>query len=130
MIRSRLSSPLWHHLRFVDIQNTGGVSLDEAFDGQIIVCGADASHPEDALSWTYTWNNDAGDITIDPAMNVLTLDYAGQGMTGGESVTCTATVTMEELPYQILTVLFLWVLSICDRDPYDGIDSNCDGLEI
>ena len=46
------------------------------------------------LSWTYAWTNDAGvDITIDPTINALTLDYAGQGITGGESVTCTATVT-------------------------------------
>ena len=119
-------------LDFVDIQNTAGFSLDEAFDGQTIVCGASATHPEDApLTWTYAWNNDAGtDITVDPASDSLTLDYAGQGMTGGESVTCTATVTDGETAVSDSdSVVLVDCSPFATEIPYDGIDSNCDGLE-
>ena len=119
-------------LEFVDIQNTAGFSLDEAFDGQTIVCGASATHPEDApLTWTYTWNNDAGtDITVDPSSNSLTLDYAGQGVTGGESVTCTATVTDGETAVSDSdSVILVDCSPFATEIPYDGIDSNCDGLE-
>lgn len=119
-------------LDFVDIQNTGGFSLDEAFDGQTIVCGASATHPEEApLTWTYAWNNDAGaDITVDPTSDSLTLDYASQGMTGGESITCTATVTDGETAVSDSdSVVLVDCSPFATEIPYDGIDSNCDGLE-
>ena len=91
-----------------------------------------ATHPEDApLTWTYAWNNDAGtDITVDPASDSLTLDYAGQGMTGGESVTCTATVTDGETAVSDSdSVVLVDCSPFATEIPYDGIDSNCDGLE-
>ena len=78
---------------FVDIQNTGGVSIDEAFNGQTIVCDAGATDPEgDPLTWTYQWFNATGtDISTDSSNNLLTLDYATQSLAAGELVTCTPT---------------------------------------
>ena len=116
---------------FVDIQNTAAFSLDEAFTpNHRLWCEC---HPSRrcSLTWTYTWNNDAGtDITVDPTSDSLTLDYAGQGMTGGESVTCTATVTDGETAVSDSdSVVLVDCSPFATEIPYDGIDSNCDGLE-
>ena len=117
---------------FVDIQNTGGLSLDEAHDGQTVVCASTATHPEDApLTWTYAWNNEAGtDITVDSNSDSLTLDYAGQGLAAGESVTCTATVSDGDTAVSDSdSVVLVDCSPFATEIPYDGIDSNCDGLE-
>ena len=76
------------------------------------------------LTWTYAWNNDAGtDITVDPASESLTLDYTGQGLIGGESVTCTATVSDGETAVSDSdSVVLVDCSPFAAEIPYDGID--------
>ena len=117
---------------WVEIQDEFGAGLDEASDQQTLYCNHLSEDPEnDPLTVVFRWYNEAGnEVTTDETQQTITLDFAAMNLAAGEALRCVTlvsdgieTVTADDAV--LLTDCSPWATEI----PYDGIDSNCDGLE-
>ena len=122
------SNPL---LDTVNIVDGNSQSIASAGHGETVTCVAtwtDADGTADATD-TYAWT-DASGSTLGAAAD-LTINLAGSSAQTGDTWTCTATVDDGGGTPESGTASF--TLEGCDpssdETPYDGVDSNCDGLE-
>lgn len=119
-------------IEYVYLQSESETQIEEAFDTQTISCIVSATDPyEEDLTYSYQWFNQAGEeITVDPNSTQITLDYANQNLSGGEEVSCLANVQDSEFTVSESALVSLLPCSPLNIEtPYDGLDSNCDGLE-
>ena len=116
----------------IDIQNAQGSSMTEATDGASLVCVASFSDPEDDdLTVVYEWTGPQQSIlNTDTSINTFTVDYTTQGLQPSDELMCTATASDDYGSVSLSdTVTLLDCSPFAEEIPYDGIDSNCDGLE-
>ena len=119
-------------IEYVYIQDDDALQITEAFDTQTISCIVSATDPYDEdLTYSYQWFNQAGEqITEVSDSTQLTLNYAAQNLAGEETIYCRASVQDSEFTViESASVSLLACSPLHMEIPYDGLDSNCDGLE-
>ena len=116
----------------IGITDEQGGYILEAFDGQTIACIVATTNPYDLpLRYAIRWFNQAGEeLTVNPDSTQLSLNFATQNLSDGESLTCQATVSTAHTEREESTTISLNSCNPFSLElPYDGVDSNCDGLE-